>query len=77
MKFSIENFFSKQDQIHSFLWIWSHLLKKSFMEIFIFFTVNLDTDCYLNICKFAEVVVWNEISFGTIHLVRSQNFPRN
>ena len=29
-------FFSKCDQIRSFLWIWSHLLKKSLMENFIF-----------------------------------------
>ena len=37
MKFSIKDFFSKYDQIPSFLWIWSHLLKKSLMENFIFF----------------------------------------
>ena len=29
MKFSIEDFFRKWDQIRSFLRIWSHLLKKS------------------------------------------------
>ena len=27
MKFSIKDFFSKCDQIRSFLWIWLHLLK--------------------------------------------------
>ena len=32
MKFSVKDFFSKCDQI----WIWSHLLKKSLMENFIF-----------------------------------------
>ena len=32
MKFSIKDFFSKYDQIRSFMWIWSHLLKKSLME---------------------------------------------
>ena len=32
MKFSIKNFFSKCDQIRSFLRIWSHLLKKSVIE---------------------------------------------
>ena len=37
MKFSIKDFASKCDQIRSFLWIWSHLLKKSLMENFIFF----------------------------------------
>ena len=45
MKFSIKDFFSKCDQIRSFLRIWSHLLKKSFMENFIFCAVTLkDTD---------------------------------
>ena len=34
MKFSITDFFSKFDQIRSFLWIWSHLLKKSCCFIF-------------------------------------------
>ena len=32
MKFSIEDFFSKRDQIRWKLRIWSHLLKKSLME---------------------------------------------
>ena len=32
MKYSIKDFFSKCDQIRSFLLIWSHLLKKSLME---------------------------------------------
>ena len=36
MKFSIKDFLSKCDQICSFLLIWSHLLKKSLMENFIF-----------------------------------------
>ena len=36
MKFSIKDFFSKYDQILRKLWIWSHLLKKSLMENFIF-----------------------------------------
>ena len=39
MKFSIKDFFSKCDQIRSFLRIWSHLLKKSIMENFIFCAV--------------------------------------
>ena len=37
MKFSIKNFFIKFDQIRS----WSHLLKKSLMENFIFCAVVL------------------------------------
>ena len=34
MKFSITDFFSKCDQMHSFLGIWSHLVKKSVMKNF-------------------------------------------
>ena len=36
MKFSIRDFFSKCEQICRKLRIWSHLLKKSLMENFIF-----------------------------------------
>ena len=39
MKFSIKDFFSKCDQIRSFLCIWSHLLKKSVMKNLIFCAV--------------------------------------
>ena len=39
MKFSIKDFFSKCDQIRTFLRIWSHLLNKSLMQIFIFCAV--------------------------------------
>ena len=37
MKVFIKNFFSKCDQLCRKLWIWSHLLKKSWMEKFFFF----------------------------------------
>ena len=40
MKFPIKDFFSKCDQIRSFLQIWSYLLKKSLMENFIFCVVS-------------------------------------
>ena len=40
MKFSIKDFFSKCDQIRRKLRIWSHLLKKSLMENFIFYAVT-------------------------------------
>ena len=40
MKFSIKDFFSKYDQIRRKLRIWSHLLKKSLMESFIFRAVK-------------------------------------
>ena len=36
MKLSVKDFFSKDDQICRKLQIWSHLLKKSLMENFIF-----------------------------------------
>ena len=39
MKFSIRDFFSRCDQMHSFLRIWSHLLNKSLMENLIFCAV--------------------------------------
>ena len=39
MNFPITDFFSKCDQIRSLLQIWSHLLKKSVMEKFIFCAV--------------------------------------
>ena len=42
MKFSIKDFFSKYDQICRKLWILSHLLKKSFMENFIFYAVKIE-----------------------------------
>ena len=41
MKFSIKDFVSKYDQIRSKLRIWSHLLKKSLTENFIFCAVTL------------------------------------
>ena len=41
MKFSIKDFFNKCYQIRSFLRIWSHLLKKSLIENFIFCAVYI------------------------------------
>ena len=43
IKFSIQDFFSKCDQIRSFLRIWLHLLKKSLIENFVFLcAVNIN-----------------------------------
>ena len=42
IKFSIKDVCSKCDQIRRLLRIWSHLLKKSLMENFIFCAVQLD-----------------------------------
>ena len=48
MKFSIKDFFSKCDQIRRKLRIWSHLLKKSLMEMesFIFCSVKPVTNSW-------------------------------
>ena len=43
MKFSIKDFFSKCEQILSFLWIWSHLQKISLMVNFIFVQCRFST----------------------------------
>ena len=43
--FSIKAFFSKCNQIRSFLRIWSRLLKKSLMENIIFCAVTEDVSC--------------------------------
>ena len=45
IKFSINDFFSKCDQIHKKLQIWSSLLKKSLMENFLFCVVGLMISC--------------------------------
>ena len=39
MKFYITDFFSKCEQIHSLMWIWSYLLNKFLLENFIFCAV--------------------------------------
>ena len=44
-----KDFFSKCDQIRSFLQIWSHLLKKSVMENFI------------SLCKFNTGLIWYKV----------------
>ena len=47
IKFSIKDFFTTCDQIRSFPRIWSHLLKKSLIENFIFWAL---TKVDLKIC---------------------------
>ena len=46
MKFSVNDFFSKCDQIRSFLPIWLHLLKKSLTENFTFCAVYAEKDVW-------------------------------
>ena len=57
MKFSIKLFFSKCDEIRSFLRIWSHLLKKSLMENLIFCTV------YNEVSKTLQSDIWLYVNF--------------
>ena len=57
IKFSIKDFFSECDQIRSFLRIWSHLLKKSLRENFIFCEVYLENKrsnipCHISVKKY-------------------------
>ena len=57
IKFPIKDFFSKCDQIHKKLWIWSYLLKKSLMENFIFCALFSAIKVHENLCflrKFLE-----------------------
>ena len=58
MKFSIEDFFSKFDQIRRKLQIWSHLLKKSLMENFIFCAVT-----HWTIISFLTTRLWDSLPF--------------
>ena len=62
IKFSTDNFFSKCGQIHRKLWIWLHLLKKSYWKSSVFvqcllvsgsITRTLCHDFYILICIFA------------------------
>ena len=51
MKFSIKDFFSKCDQIHWKLRIWSHLLEKSLIENIIFCAVQFNDNFNTNQIK--------------------------
>ena len=67
MKFFIQNFFSKCDQPSSFLWISSHLLKKSLMENFTFCAVNAfkwltTTNRLTLLCNIFDTVDMKEVS---------------
>ena len=58
MKFFVKDFFSKYDQIRSFLRIWSHLLEKNpLMENFIFCVVDVIDKLFLLIRP--QVVIKN------------------
>ena len=62
MKFSIKDLFSKCDQIRRFLWIWSHLLKKSLMENFILCAMrikNREMENQMFSLLHYNVILWN------------------
>ena len=66
VKFFIKDFFSKCDQIRSFLRIWSHLLKKSVMENFIFCAVS---KLWMNVFLISQLSLSNNTAKHT-HNVR-------
>ena len=70
MKLSIMDFFSKCDQIRSFLRIWSHLLRKSLTENFIFL--------YSVSCGFVHIY-WRDPKWTTLVFVEwlCQAFQQN
>ena len=76
MKFSIKDCFSKCDQIGSFLRIWSHLLKKSLMENFIFCAVCLNLTSSIHFYFFK----WNawhvSCSFFSFKYLERSSFRR-
>ena len=57
MTFSIKDFFSKRDQIRSFLMIWSHLLKKSLIENVVFWAVFLTATAHVSFLGMGEWVL--------------------
>ena len=66
MKLSIKEFFSKCDRIRIFLRIWSHLLKKSLMENFIFCTVSSSTRSYAITNSYFYFCLWFNSIFKMI-----------
>ena len=79
MKFSIKDFFSKCDQIRKKLRIWSHLLKKSIMENFLFCAVVAaregsiwDYYFWLGVTSFAsQSVISKKIPWSSMSLERT------
>ena len=67
MKFSIKDFFSKCDLIRRKMLIWSHLLKRSLMEKFIFCAVSILEPVILAASVFVlhdELKFYNSIIFN-------------
>ena len=64
MKFSIKDFFSNCDQIRSLVRIWSHLLKKSLMENFIFCAVLKQPQPIFNCSKLTIETLEQYVTFA-------------
>ena len=64
LKFSIKDFFSKCDQIHGKLRIWSHLLKESLMKNFSFCAVPLNIFHILQRNTFSLLIVIISAAFN-------------
>ena len=62
MTFSIKDFFSKSDQIRSFLRNWSHLLRKSLTGDFIFCAVKLVITIFNE--SFHRPSIWHILTIG-------------
>ena len=72
--FSIEDLFSKCDQIRSIIRIWLHLLKKSLMENFIFcvvFTLNAINQCWQN-SRLRENCPYSELFWSRFFRIRTK-----
>ena len=71
MEFSINDFFSKYDQICSFLRIWSHFLKKSLMENLIICTVRYLTGSSIRLWDYTSTLYlfWRIILNSEFHIL--------
>ena len=73
IKFSIKDFFSICGQIRSFLRIWSHLLKKSLMENFIFCAMSLRYLIEAELKPYADSRFESRLTFAMVRT--SKNGP--
>ena len=74
LKFPIKDFLSKCDQIPRKLRIWSHLLKKPLMEIFIFCAVMVKTLSYIThrIPSLSTIISWLQLYFRNCCLMNGR-----
>ena len=77
MKFAIKDFFSKCDQICSFMRIWSHLLKKSLMDKFIVCAVQCFSSASCFVKQFLSSLYFFEKIFYVFHESTQQYLKKN